>query len=79
MEKLYTVSKNKTGTRLFHREQSEAGPGLHAPPRSKPLRFSPAALPTPDRRLLFSGVAGLKIESGKGAEMYVLCLPCQAP
>ena len=27
------------GSRLFCREQSEAGPGLHAPPRSKPLRF----------------------------------------
>ena len=26
---------------VFHREQSEAGPGLHAPPRSKPLRFRP--------------------------------------
>ena len=27
------------GSRLLCRELSEAGPGLHAPPRSKPLRF----------------------------------------
>ena len=26
-------------SRLLRREPSEAGPGLHAPPRSKPLRF----------------------------------------
>ena len=26
-------------SRLLHWESSEAGPGLHAPPRTKPLRF----------------------------------------
>ena len=30
---------HSSGSRLLHREPSEAGPGLHAPPRSKPLRF----------------------------------------
>ena len=30
---------HRSGSRLFRREQSEAGPGLHVPPRSKPLRF----------------------------------------
>ena len=30
---------------MFHREQSEAGPGLHAPPRSKPLRFRHSGSP----------------------------------
>ena len=28
-----------SGSALLHRELSEAGPGLHAPPRSKPLRI----------------------------------------
>ena len=28
-----------SGSRLLHEEPSEAGPGLHAPPRSEPLRF----------------------------------------
>ena len=28
-----------SGSRLLHWEQSEASPGLHVPPRSKPLRF----------------------------------------
>ena len=28
-----------SGSTLLHQEQSEAGPRLHAPPRSKPLRF----------------------------------------
>ena len=29
---------HSSGSRLLHQEPSEAGPGLHAPPRSKPLR-----------------------------------------
>ena len=29
-----------SGSMLLHREPSEAGPRLHAPPRSKPLRLS---------------------------------------
>ena len=34
-----------SGSRLFLQEQSEAGPGLHAPPRSKPLRFRHSGSP----------------------------------
>ena len=30
---------HSSGSRLLHREPSEASPGLHAPPRSKPLRL----------------------------------------
>ena len=30
---------HNSGSRLLHQELSEAGPGLHAPPRSKPLRL----------------------------------------
>ena len=30
---------HSSGSRLLHWEPSEAGPGLHAPPWSKPLRF----------------------------------------
>ena len=30
---------HSSGSRLLRRELSEADPGLHAPPRSKPLRF----------------------------------------
>ena len=38
-------SAHRSGSTLLHRELSEAGPGLHAPPRSKPLRIgSQAAL-----------------------------------
>ena len=32
-------------SRLLPREPSEAGPGLHAPPRSKPLRFRHSGSP----------------------------------
>ena len=32
-------SAHSSGSRLLCREPSEAGPGLHAPPRSKPLRL----------------------------------------
>ena len=35
---------------MFRREQSEAGPGLHAPPRSKPLWFRHSG--SPQRRRL---------------------------
>ena len=34
-----------SGSRLLHQEPSEAGPGLHAPPRSKPLRFRHSGSP----------------------------------
>ena len=41
---------HRSGCRLFHREPSEAGPELRAPPRSKPLRFSHSG--SPQRRRL---------------------------
>ena len=34
-----------SGSRLLCQELSEAGPGLHAPPRSKPLRFRHSGSP----------------------------------
>ena len=34
-----------SGSRLLHLEPSEAGPGLHAPPRSKPLGFKRSGSP----------------------------------
>ena len=34
-----------SGSRLLRRELSEAGPGLHAPPRSKPLRLRHSGSP----------------------------------
>ena len=39
-----------SGSRLLCREPSEAGPGLHVPPRSKPLRFRHSG--SPQRRRL---------------------------
>ena len=39
-----------SGSRLLRREPSEASPGLHAPPRSKPLRFRHSG--SPQRRRL---------------------------
>ena len=41
---------HSSGSRLLHWEPSEAGPGLHAPPRSKPLRFRHSG--SPQRRRL---------------------------
>ena len=41
---------HSSGSRLLLRELSEAGPGLHAPPRSKPLRLSHSC--SPQRRRL---------------------------
>ena len=38
-------STHSSGSRLLRREPSEAGPGLHAPPRSKPLRFRHSGSP----------------------------------
>ena len=43
-----------SGSRLLRWEPSEAGPGLHAPPRSKPLRFR--HLGSPQRRRLGLGL-----------------------
>ena len=39
---------HSSGSRLLHQEPSKAGPGLPAPPRSKPLRFR--HLGSPQRR-----------------------------
>ena len=39
-----------SGSRLLCQEPSKAGPGLHAPPRSKPLRFRYSG--SPQRRRL---------------------------
>ena len=39
-----------SGSRLFHQEPSDASPGLHAPPSSKPLRFRHSG--SPQRRRL---------------------------
>ena len=41
---------HSSGSRLLHQEPSEAGPGLHAPPRSKPFRFRHSG--SPQRRRL---------------------------
>ena len=41
---------HRSGSRLLRRELSEAGPGLHAPPRSKPLRLRHSG--SPQRRRL---------------------------
>ena len=35
-----------SGSRLLHQELSEASPGLHAPPRSKPLWFRHSGTPS---------------------------------
>ena len=43
-------SAHSSGSRLLRQELSEAGPGLHAPPRSKPLRLRHSG--SPQRRRL---------------------------
>ena len=43
-------SAHSSGSRLLRQELSEAGPGLHAPPRSKPLRLRHSG--SPERRRL---------------------------
>ena len=45
-----THSAHPSGSRLLHREPSEAGPGLRVPPRSKPLRLRHSG--SPQRRRL---------------------------
>ena len=45
-----THGAHRSGSRLLHQELSEAGPGLHAPPWSKPLRLRHSG--SPQRRRL---------------------------
>ena len=40
-----THGPHSSGSRLLHQEPSEAGPGLHAPPRSKPRRLRHSGSP----------------------------------
>ena len=51
-------SSHGSGSRLLHWELSEASPGLHAPPRSKPLRLRHSGSPQ-RRRLGWACVLGL--------------------
>ena len=58
------------GSRLLCRELSKAGPGLHAPPRSKPLRFRHSG--SPQRRRL--GWACILCPSQLRAAQMTRCL-----
>ena len=48
--RVYPLCPHCSGSRLLCQEPSRAGPGLHAPPRSKPLRFRHSG--SPQRRRL---------------------------
>ena len=48
-------SAHSSGSRLLHREPSDAVPGLHALPRSKPLRFTRSGSLVPFLGLSSSG------------------------
>ena len=43
--RVYPPCPHCSGSRLLHQEPSKAGPGLLAPPRSKPLRFRHSGSP----------------------------------
>ena len=64
-----------SGSRLLCRELSEAGPGLHAPPRSKPLRFG--CLDTLQRHRL--GWACVLCPSQVQAAQVTRCLESSRP
>ena len=53
--RVYPPCPHCSGSRLLHCEPSEASPGLHAPPRSKLLRFRHSGSPQ-RRRLSWASV-----------------------
>ena len=67
---MYPPCPHCSGSRLLHREPSEACPGLHAPLRSKPLRFR--HLGSPQRRRL--GWACILCPSQVRAAQVMRCL-----
>ena len=70
--RVYPPCPHCSGSRLLLREPSEAGPGLHAPPRSKPLRFR--HLGSPQRCRL--GWACVLCPSQIRAAQVTRCLVC---
>ena len=44
-QSVHPACPHSSGSRLLCLEPSEAGPGLHAPPRAKPLRFRHSGSP----------------------------------
>ena len=69
-----------SGCRLLCWEPSKAGPGLHAPPRSKPLRFRYSGSPQRHRHS-WACVLGLCFVpfpalSSLSDEVFVECAPC---
>ena len=65
---------HRSGSRLLCREPSEAGPGLHAPPQSKPLRLRHSRSP-PRHRL---GWACVLCPSQVRAAQVMRCLASTA-
>ena len=61
---------HRSGSRLLHREPSKASPGLHALPRSKPLRLRHSG--SPERRRL--GWACVLCPSQVRAAQVMRCL-----
>ena len=68
--RVYPPCPHCSGSRLLHREPSEGGPGLPAPPRSKPLRFRHSG--SPQRRRL--GWACVLCPSQVRASQVMRCL-----
>ena len=67
---VYPPCPHCSGSRVLHQEPSEASPGLHAPPRSKPLRFRHSG--SPQRRRL--GWACVLCPSQVQAAQVMRCL-----
>ena len=70
-------SVHHSGSTLLHQEPSEAGPRLHAPPQSKPLRLgSQVALRGTDR---FSWACVLCPSQDQVAQVFGECSCCDLP
>ena len=60
---------HRSGSRLLCQELSEPGPGLHAPPRSKPLRFRHCSCPQ-RHRLDWPAFCALPRSEQSGDEVF---------
>ena len=73
---VYSLCPHWSDSKLLHREPSKAGPGLHAHPRSKPLRFRHLGSPQMCRLGWTCVLCPFQVQAAQATRCYGKCGSC---